>query len=515
MESPFALTWGTHDVADAETYRRIRTRVLRRLHKLRKYLSIQQRNRYTHRSITSEDVASDYKFWLLALLTLERDFVYALEVKSLAQLDTQNTKSKKKLLITRLKRSIQEVQLCGQLAAQFDKTAQLEVAVYAEYIKAQLSMVLQHWDVAIDQLSLSRVGLQFLEEHGNAENVGKYKAVIDSDIDTLLVGAIHMSKNAHSGDIGEVAKQSVSKQSTSTVYKVVAETNESYLVPSGEANLIKELQWRSYSASIKDDSLARLLYKIGNAPLETMERYDDLTSLLSQATETHNLWLQNEVKEEDDEILSSYLQYTTVLTSLRRNVTLLATVRPTAALTLLDKIQQEVVALEEIPGVFNDDDLFESLEGLKNYYSCLKWKILADHHFGGKEYKKSLLLSSKIQESLQTVKLTVEFPFITDEVVQELANKSKDLLITSQILAQITGPSQGSLADNINSANGDKIVDLAIRPISVKPVLFDVAFNYIQGTSAPVGTTPSPTATVSSPETSEEKKKGFFGLFGR
>lgn len=527
MDSPFALTWANHNVADAEDYKRIRTRVVRRVHKLRKYLSIQQRKtkQYSHHSISAEDVGKDYKYWLIALLSLERDFCYAMELKSLSQLDAKlDTRAKHKLFLTRLKRSVQECDSLVQLVGGIDasSTNELELLVYREFINAQQSMALKQWDSAIAQLSLARVGLQFLEEHGNAENFGKYKGVIDSDIDSLLIGAIHKSSKNYSSDIGEVAKSVVSLRSDSRVYQLISSVDDSFLKPSGESKSVKELQWRSYTAKIKDDSLGRTLYKIQTCPLESMDDFDTLNNLISQASESHSMWLQNEIKEEDDEILTSYLQYTHVLTSLRRNVKLLGTVKPTEALTLLDKINQEVESLEEIPGVFNDDELYETLQGMKHYYNALKLKHIADFYFSQKQFKESLLLSSKVCESLEDVKISIPFEFINEDTVKELHAQVKTLVTNSQILAQLSQSSTSdSLADDVSRGltRDSTIVNLNMTPISVKPVLFDIAFNYIHQQDQPQPqqqATPSVTkAQVGNEANSSDKKKGFFGIFGR
>lgn len=52
-----------------------------------------------------------------------------------------------------------------------------------------------------------------------------------------------------------------------------------------------------------------------------------------------------------------------------------------------------------------------------------------------------------------------------------------------------------------------------IEPVMCKPVLFDIAFNYISPTTDSAQSGPAPTL-ASETNAEETKKRGFFGIFG-
>jgi signal recognition particle subunit SRP68 len=515
MDSPFALTWAAHDSQDVESLRTNRHRITRRIHKLRKYLGVQQKKKYVHKIFSQDDVAKDPKYWLIELLSMERDFLYALEVKSLGQL--KNTMGNQKLFLTRLKRSLEKISRIIDISQDLSYTDQLELLIYKEFIGVQLSMTSGQYDNAINQLSLTRIGLQFLEEYGHAQNKGKYKSMIDSDLDSLFIGSIHRSKQNYSMDLDDLSKQIISTQQSSAIYTIIEAKDSSYLQQS-DSSSIKELQWRSYTAKIKDDSLGRLLYKIQGYELSTMEDYDKLNALITQAYESHQNWLVNEVKEEDDEILGSYLQYTQLLTSIQRNASLLAGLKQISKLSLLDKINQELKGISEIPGVFNDDELVESLDTMKKYYNSLKLQIIGDYYYGSKAYREALLVFKTMVDSLENASLKLSFSFIDESTISQLHSTAKESLTSAQILSQLTSNATGTVLDDITNPNPKTIVDLRMAPISVKPVLFDVAFNYIHNDVPQKSTMASqqPAQKIENEATGEgETKRGFFGIFGR
>lgn len=147
-ESPLALTFGARNSAflqTSEDFRKQRVKVTRRIHKLKRYLKIQIKDtkNYKSKKITSDDYSSDNKYYLLSILEAERDYLYALEIKALLDLNSStNAQSKQKLLSTRLRKSLKISQNLVEISQnESDETKRLEILVYKELLQAYLAIV--------------------------------------------------------------------------------------------------------------------------------------------------------------------------------------------------------------------------------------------------------------------------------------------------------------------------------------------------------------------------------------
>lgn len=290
--------------------------------------------------------------------------------------------------------------------------------------------------------------------------------------------------------------------------------------------MIKEIDWRSYTARVKDETTSRLLSRAQNVKFDDLESYDNALILWQEALENHSSFIskadQNDDEEQDDQILLAYIKYSSLITRLRRDQTLLSGNKK-ESLRILDTIITTINEIKELPGVYSDDELFQNLELLSQYYQGLKLKMIGQIYFDDKSYKESLLLCTKSLESLKDAKFTVEIEFISNKDLQTLQSDILTLKQNSHVLAQIEqGLSKDkSVADDVYKFSNDykNIVNFQIEAAPVKPVLFDVAFNYISYNKSDTKTQFQKQTTQekahASQEQTENKKKGFFGIFGR
>lgn len=532
-ESPLAITFGARNSAFLQTsddFRKQRVKVTRRIHKLKGYLKIQVKDtkNFKPKKITPDDYSSDDKYYLLSILEAERDYLYALEIKALLDLNSSvNVKSKQKLLSTRLRKGYKLSQTLVDISHnETDKTKRLEILVYNDLLQAYLAIVSKKWKVAISSYSLARIGLKFLEKHGEIpENKILYKDIIEETIDESFKLAIYRDSKSISVDLNEYSKTVVSQSaSNSDTYKFIDSQDSSFLQADQEAELIKEIEWRNYTAKVKDETTSRLLSRAQNVKFENLDSYDNALILWQEALENHSAFIaksdQND-EEQDDQILLAYIKYSSLITRLRRDDTLLSENKK-ESLRILDTIITTIKEIKELPGVYSDDELFQNLELLSQYYQSSKLNIIGQTYFDDKSYKESLLLSSKALESLQDAKFTVEFEFINNETLGNLQKQISTLKQNSHVLAQIEqGLSKDkSVSDDVYKfANDHKnIVSFNIEPTPVKPVLFDVAFNYISYNKdedkTQIQKQPTKERTTSEEQT-ENKKRGIFGIFGR
>jgi signal recognition particle subunit SRP68 len=536
-ESPLNLTFGARNSAflqSADDFRKQRVKVTRRIHKLRTYLNIQVKNTRNYKSsqITKENYNGSHKYYLLSLLSAERDYLYALEIRSLIDLNSStNIKSKQKLLTTRLKRGLQAINNLADISeAEPDFTKRLEILVLRELINAHYSINVKRWKAAIQSYSIARVSLQYLEQaEDSSESNVLYKDIIEETIDEPFKLAIYRDSKKSTIDLTEYSKKIVDETAMShEIYKLISSKDAEFLKPALESELSKEISWRSYEAQVKDETTAKLLSRASKIELSSIESYDKALSLWQEALENHSSYIARSVQddeEQDDQILLAFIKYNSLLTRIRRDETLLSKNKK-ESLRILDTIDSTIQEILELPGVYSDDELFQNLQFLAKYYQSYKLNILGLHFFTIKEYSKTLLLSAKALDLLQSSEFTIDLGnFISNDDVSKLVGQISSLKQNSHVLAQIesTLPKDKSISDDINKFHNSyhNIVNLKLEPIPIKPVLFDVAYNYVSYTkdAVPVQKHVSSSANTDSDSASEnidaQKKKGFFGLFGR
>lgn len=517
--NPLELSFGERNSAflqSADDFRKQRVKVTRRIQRLKSYLKIQVKNtkNYKKIEITSDNYNENEKYYLLSFLLAERDYLYALEIKNLIDLNGNGIKSKQKLLLTRLRRSLNSINKLIDIST--DETSfikKLELLIYKELINAYYSINVKKWQNAIKSYSISRVALQFLEQFEDSKtNNILYKDIIEETIDDSFKLAIYRDSKNSTIDLTEYSKKIIND--SMDIYKLISAKDESFLKPTLESDLIKEISWRSYEATVKDETTSKLLSKVLKLKLDSFESFESAISLWQQTLENHSSYIARSIQddeEQDDQILLAYIKYNSLLTRIRRDETLLSKNKK-ESLRILDSITSTLNEILELPGVYSDDELYSNLQHLIKYYKSYKLNILSLYFFSIKEYSKTLLLTSNAIGLLSESNFTIDLGFISNDIVNNLLNQISSLKQNSHVLAQIevTLPKDKSIADDINKFHNNftNIVKLSLEAIPIKPVLFDVAYNYISYTK-------EPQQIPSSNEETDEKKKGFFGLFGR
>lgn len=209
---------------------------------------------------------------------------------------------------------------------------------------------------------------------------------------------------------------------------------------------------------------------------------------------------------------------------------------------LYDAILRSVEQIEALPGVAMDRPFAAELKAKKDYFRALKCLAISKSHSLLEQRANALALLAKALTLIQNaLPVFQKLPLpekvegvkglnITVQEVDALKDKLTNELTRAQALAEIeklTSSSKTSttssipLVDRLETYPEGEIdtknlvkIPPTVEPIPVKPIFFDIAWNYI---NYPGQEKAAPENREDQQETKGEegKKKGFFGLFGR
>lgn len=208
-----------------------------------------------------------------------------------------------------------------------------------------------------------------------------------------------------------------------------------------------------------------------------------------------------------------------------------------------DTILQSTKQLLELSGVHNDSDLLESLTTLDTYYKAKRLELIAHAYFLAGQYKESLALNQKGLENISALgssTIPVAFPqgvldkSMLEAAITQLNTRTIQLqaVMTADQIKKNSQSSSGAVIDSLGSypsnattkqiASNLVTLNSTLEPVFVKPVFFDIAFNYIdynnhsKNSVLNRGGEISSSATSAKESTQNEGKKGFLkGLWGR
>ncbi|KAL6017742.1 signal recognition particle subunit srp68, partial [Candidozyma auris] len=163
IQTPLATTYGARLSAYLTTYedlKKHRKRLNKALVKLRHNLDIVTKDtrKYSEKEQTKRLSAADYDQnklnGLLLLLLAERDSLYAAEIKSLLEISGSRLTQYKKLMITRLKRSLQtNKKLLRITENEADQSVRTELYIYTALSQGLYSVNKKRWAEALQAFS--------------------------------------------------------------------------------------------------------------------------------------------------------------------------------------------------------------------------------------------------------------------------------------------------------------------------------------------------------------------------
>lgn len=571
MESPLKSCYADRRGAflvSAEDYALHASTVNRRLAKAKKSLKIHSRDTKTYVKKQSKDP----KYADVLLLTAERDLLHAQQAKIL--LDAEPNRARSKFVIGKLQRAL----INGYKLLEFtedvdDQYRLLEYLGYVAIIEGSLAISKKKYQNAIYPLSVVRCILQCIHSTKDSDDV--YYDTIDTIVDPSLKLALSQALNMKPSDISSVAKEFASKGSETTVesqiylrraVEIVKGINPAYITPSNNPDimLLDSITWSEYTATVKNEDVALAIMKAHEGTESIVEgepssfdnallAYDDAIVLQDEQIERQGGKGGESEENQEEHIVLTYVKYNSMLLKIRRDLALLVDVSKNSSnwdklprqtvlgllrdsLKLIDGVSVYIKDLKELPGVANVDDIYDSLASLGVYFEVQKLFKISQGYLISNKYKEALALVDRGSQKIQEVKdLKVEFggnlPTNSSlaQLKSDIGSQLKKLVVlTSYFSGSKASTRKEYVIDNykkfpLNSSE-DLLKTIAplgvdIQSINVKPVLFDIAFNYIQYDSEAIPASVPVSEdehTTSHTVSEEEKKKGsFFGLFGR
>ncbi|KAG7693421.1 hypothetical protein KL951_004442 [Ogataea haglerorum] len=559
MESPLISTFGERlesFPSSAEDYAKIRHRLSHRLLKLRRTLKIQTKDTRNYKtkektsSISPENYEMDTRFGDVLLYLIERDLVFVEEI-TCGQIEYSRTT--KTLTISKLKKARQHAkQLLALLTNEQDDLKLLAVLILASYVEGRLAFSRSKWVEAAFAFSVARCSLQYLSQTGTSD---LYTQIIEGYVDSELKLCALKLENDRNPDLLQFSKTYATTKDTipylSKAINIVKSKDEDILKPISKTTLVDSVSWFGFSAPVKDLDLARAITKAQNEEKNVVEAdptsFDKSFLLWTDASNSHKSSLKGGIDSDDDEnqdkyVIMTYIDYHQLLLRIRRNISLLnrvnaklnkkKTVSKAAFLEnakecikLYDDVISSFKELTELSGVAHNESLYSSLLSLQAYFYALKTYKLAKSYLVSSKYIESLALLKKtveIVEEIKPLEEVFEGGIPNTQEIENFKSESNSLftkvhVFTVYFTKENHKPLLGDyLIENVDAFPGlatdellAKIADLdaGLKPVGVKPVLFDVAFNYIDYDSD--------LSKVTASDSKSEKKAGFFGLFGR
>ncbi|RCK57904.1 Signal recognition particle subunit SRP68 [Candida viswanathii] len=554
MNSPLSTTLGARMSAYLVTsndFKKQRFRVNKQLKKLRHELGLINSNtkKYESPKLTPEQYNKDKTFGLVYLLLAERDILYGLEIKNMMEIDEKLKKNYKNLMTTKFKRSLDHaVDLLELTKDEKNNNIKVELYTYTALVAGQLFIIQKKWSKTLNSFSIARCCLDYLYDQRNKDKYDPdasfsktlFTELSETLVDTSLKLAINQLDLHSATDLKSISRRYCHDDEVAYLKPALSLIGEEYTTDiSSNVEVSKEINWRNHEAVIYNDEVA---YKISNLNnnlhWDETNEVDSFDPIIAEWLEVLNLHKLDTEKNQDDDdleqvqnraILLTYINYNLLFTKLKRDVLLigqLAGVQDNKdAIRLYNGIIAIVQELKDLPGVYNDDDLYYSLGNLEKYFVYRKYQIIAESYQFKSLFGESLKIYRYIDEEISIAdefyKTTFPFDISNNEQIAFFRADIKKKILQNQISAQFElskGASNYTL-ENINKfpKDGFPIINLSkIEPIMAKPVLFDIAFNYISYDLEKSATSKAqPEQEQPAQEEAEAKKRGLFGFFGR
>lgn len=573
METPVKDTYAARRGAfltSAQDYSAHAQRVNGRLARARKSLKVHSRDtkHFVHKT------SKDPRYAEVLLLKAERDVLHAQAAK-LAQ-ESHASRSRAKFVIAKLGRAFQTGQaLCEFVGESEDQYLVLECLAYVAIVEGSLNIARKRYTDALGPLAVARCVLQCIHSTKDASEV--YYDVIDTTVDPALKVAFAQGLGSKPADAGAVAKEFASKVQggyLARAVELIKGINPAYVIPGGEAVLgetvlLDSITWFDYTAKVESEDVAQAIMSAHEGEKAIVETdpasfdgallaYDDAIALQEERMARNG---NDDGEAEEEHIVLTYVNYNALLLKVRRDLALVEVANAAATATgedghaittqaslialssthkLLDNLAVHVQSLRDLPGVANLDSLYDSLGALGEYFAVQRLVTLAKAHLLANNYRESLAVTSLAQDQLGDISnfsVTFGWNLPTNAALDALktavdALNSKLYVLARYFSGANAGASQDYVIDNyakFPSADGNNLLNAIaplgadVKPVAVKPVLFDIAYNYVQydnGAAPQASNTaaPSPSAASASQQNAPQggqQKGSFFGLFNR
>lgn len=550
------------------------------------------------KSIVAENYDMDTKFGDVLLYLVERDLLYAQETRLLLDVHSSKQKEKFLVTKYKkaLKHGKHLISVIANEENPLKVLEVITYVAIIEGLlavtKKKYKVSLYSFSIARCSLqylySYQQLPAQYTKE--------LYYDIMDLVVDPALkVSAVQVNGSRAAGisNLAELSKEQVfDNELIPYLYKavqIIKEGDSTYVTPSHESEqkLLDQISWGSYTANIKSNDLALAIMKVNeeasrivdsdaatyDAPLISYQDAIGIHVQDMERSEHGNAGDDDDYESGNQEqyIILTYLKYNYLLLRVRRDYTLMNGLESNEEngdgklskqkllelwkdyLKVNDSILSSLNEVKELPGIANDDDVMDFLASVENFFKVKKHMKLSKAYLVENQHVASLALIDSALKLLQNTK-----PFETnsegnlpdnkalESIKDEVTNERSKAYILAQYFSN--GGSQaivGSeyLIDNLDrfpAVTGAELLKkvapkgIDFQPVHAKPVLFDIAYNYIKDPTEGAASVGSISSSLSAAagtkqlvqdddeimaedgaEQKEKKKSGFFGLFGR
>ncbi|KAL1305337.1 hypothetical protein AAFC00_002235 [Neodothiora populina] len=636
-----SFTIGSRDAAllvgDYNAYRK---QLSRQLLAVRKRLgrSTAKGAKYTNKTtVTADDISKNIEDAHLLLLSTERAWAHAMQIKSSHSEDNAGkgiTGQTRSHIISRLNKA-------AKIAASFldalrdrsvsgaTDTDLLEAEAYRAYLSGSEHFEKQaegqrskealaaegRWDICLRELAVARVIYATLF---TATNKDIFREILAGTVDPTIRYAAYQARLPRSVAVSSVALRFFPRDRTELVSLLQSvdanalseQTSAAAPQNLGTGDIPNTIQWRGRTANIVDASIGQALATVAAAEpklnsflsssskpatREKAAAYDEVLIASQDAADATRRAIEELEKEGVDEgdarmqdlrVTSLAVNYALVSWRVGRNRALIGSddgisfedkkakrakrqkvdseekapkeeargsklARLRERIVLYDATIQSIESIKELRGAMRDESFVQEIDGKRAYFQALRCLNIAVSHELMSNHANALALVARgFEYATQSLKsIPADAPEVTTAPTldltktqaQELQTKLKYLVYRTQALVDLDKfHDNAAIAASKNMASAAPLVqrlteyptpgvnvDLQnlvtyppkIEPVPVKPLFFDIAWNYIdypgrakeeveQKAQANGG------AEVEQPQEDTPKKKGWFG-FGR
>lgn len=495
----------------------------KRLQNLRRQLNITTKDTKNYKNkekvtkISQIDYEKDARYGEILLFTCERDLLFAEEVKLESDFNA-DSKSSKQFIITKYKKAYMNgVKLFNVVD---DENVKLQLAVYITLISGNLELLRRNWEVSLKSLCISHCALQFLNK---LQPSALYEELIEVKIDPLLKLCYFQLEKEVPIDLASSCRAALGSpfgKIAQWVVEYVSKTDGEFfkVEPAGSDEFVRRVKWSAYETEVKNSDIQQSLFKVSKllelSKFHNVNEFDPILlcwqDLVEKQREIVSKKSDADEDLQDNQILLAYCEYNYLLFRVARDLQVVRELK-NATLDnsklkkrLFDNVSSTLNQIKDLPGVYQDEALWSSLETLIVCIEALEMASVGECMFSLNKYKESLALYSEAEKKVSGISFAKELLhgclLPNNEFLKELSNELKGKVSKTHVLTQYFISAKPEAMP--------KSLMGMFQPVHVKPVLFDIGFNYIHYTEG------SASEEKEKEIESRDSKKGFFGLFG-
>jgi hypothetical protein len=418
-----------------DDYGRYAKHLSRKLHSLRK----------------SSDKSQD-----VLLFSAERVWANAMQNKSL--------NGKAQITLNKLRKACRHARTLVDTYASGSPEERLQVSIYHDYLVASLGQERGAYDTAITHYSRALVALQ------------NRSSSLMEPVETGLRFSIYQSgTEERSVNLQKFALAQLSSDSSHSEWRSLVETvNPQSLKDEKAEEMITSIQWAQRSAQLRLPELATSISTAvsGRAALKAPTSPNDFDSILS-AWSTASTTLASLLEKEEDqdlsqdlELIKAWVSYHSSMDRIARDKSLIPTVPTKEGILLCDSVNRTYTQVLALPGL--DAAQEKAINISRREMRGERCILLADTH--GTSLEAIALLDRAL------VYYEPSSPR-RPQVVALLNKANAQYTLSSNKQARFD--SQQWFSGDVKQLGQLDPRDLLTKSVSMKPVVFDIAWNYI------------------------------------